>query len=119
MSGGLASFLSSLLTTPFDVVKTRLATGVVPAGTPVFQAMKGIVATEGVKGLFKGVQARVLMSALFGSVGFATFELCKSRLGVTSPVSVSVSPVSVIVPAPVAALVVVKGEIVSASDKNI
>lgn len=112
MSGGLASFLSSLLTTPFDVVKTRLATGVVPAGTPVFQAMKGIVATEGVKGLFKGVQARVLMSALFGSVGFATFELCKSRLGVTSPVSV-------IVPAPVAALVVVKGEIVSASDKNI
>ena len=117
MSGGLASFLSSLLTTPFDVVKTRLATGVVPAGTPVFQAMKGIVATEGVKGLFKGVQARVLMSALFGSVGFATFELCKSRLGVTSPVSVS--PVSVIVPAPVAALVVVKGETVSASDKNI
>ena len=74
------------MTTPLDVVKTRLATGVVPPGTPVFQAMKSIVAIEGVGGLFAGVQARVLMSALFGGVGFASFEACKRHLGVITPI---------------------------------
>lgn len=73
------------MTTPLDVVKTRLATGVVPSGTPVFKAMQRIVATEGMGGLFAGVQARVLMSALFGGVGFATFEACKRYLGVENP----------------------------------
>lgn len=80
-----------MLTTPFDVVKTRLATGVVPAGTPVFAAMKGVVASEGLKGLFAGVQARVLMSALFGGVGFASFEACKRQLGVVTPLDVAKS----------------------------
>lgn len=82
VAGGLASAFSSILTTPFDVIKTQLATGVVPPGTPVFTAMKNIIAVDGMGGLFAGVQARVLMSALFGGVGFATFEACKKRLGV-------------------------------------
>jgi Mitochondrial carrier protein len=92
LCGGVASAFSSVLTTPFDVVKTRLATGVVPAGTPVFIAMKGVVAAEGLKGLFAGVQARVLMSALFGGVGFASFEACKRQLGVVTPLDAARSP---------------------------
>jgi Mitochondrial carrier protein len=48
--------------------------------------MKSIVAKEGLGGLFAGVQARVLMSALFGGVGFASFEACKRHLGVVTPI---------------------------------
>lgn len=35
----------------------------------------------GLGGLFAGAQARVLMSALFGGIGFASFEACKKKLG--------------------------------------
>mmetsp|Transcript_1409 Transcript_1409/g.1547 ORF Transcript_1409/g.1547 Transcript_1409/m.1547 type:complete len:361 (-) Transcript_1409:14-1096(-) len=84
LAGGFASAFSSILTTPFDVVKTRLATGLLSPGTPVFTAMNQIMVAEGVRGLFAGAQARVLMSALFGGVGFASFEACKKKLGVES-----------------------------------
>ena len=53
-----------------------------PPGTNAFAAMRTIAAADGVAGLFVGVQARLLMSALFGGVGFASFELVKQRLGV-------------------------------------
>jgi hypothetical protein len=43
--------------------------------------MYAFILHAGVKGLFAGAQARVLMSALFGGVGFASFEACKKRLG--------------------------------------
>ena len=56
-----------------------------PPGTNAFAAMRTIAAADGVAGLFVGVQARLLMSALFGGVGFASFELVKQRLGVDSP----------------------------------
>ena len=82
LAGGVASGFASCLTTPFDLVKTRLATGVLPPGTNPFLAMKGIVLSEGLSGLFVGIQARLLVSVLFGGVGFSTFELCKKRLGV-------------------------------------
>lgn len=82
MAGGLASAFASTVTTPFDLIKTKLATGVLPPGTNPFMAMKAIAASEGMAGLFVGIQARLLMSSLFGGVGFAAFELCKKRLGV-------------------------------------
>ena len=54
----------------------------IPPGTNAFEAMKSIIAIDGVKGLFVGIQARLLMSSLFGGIGFASFELCKQKLGV-------------------------------------
>jgi Mitochondrial carrier protein len=81
-AGGIASAFSSIATTPADVVKTRLATGLLPPGTNAFHAMRNIVAADGVSGLFVGVKARLLLSALFGGVGFASFEWFKRRLGV-------------------------------------
>jgi hypothetical protein len=79
LAGGVASSLSSICTTPLDVVKTRLATGQLPAGTPVLQCLK-TVAKRGE--LFAGVQERLLLSALFGGVGLSAFEHFKQRLGV-------------------------------------
>ena len=81
LSGGFASALASVSTTPFDVVKTRLATGVIPQGTSMISAFSTIVAADGISGLFVGAQTRLLSSALFGGVGFASFEICKHHLG--------------------------------------
>ena len=36
-AGALSSAISSAATTPFDVVKTRISTGIIPPGSPVFR----------------------------------------------------------------------------------
>lgn len=84
IAGGCASSLSSLLTTPIDVVKTRLATGLLPPHTPILGALRMIAKTEGIPALFAGAQARIVLSALFGAVGFVSFEKAKELLGVKS-----------------------------------
>jgi hypothetical protein len=81
LAGGVASALASIATTPFDVVKTRLATGVVPPGTSIVYALREIARKEGIQGLYAGVQARLLYSAAFGGIGFACFEGCKKLVG--------------------------------------
>lgn len=83
VSGTLSSSLASFLTTPFDVVKTRIATGVLPRGSKVFPSLVLIAKKEGFSGLFAGVQARLIWSGLFGGIGFTCFEKCKELLGVT------------------------------------
>ena len=80
LAGASASMLSSALTTPFDVIKTRLSTGVISPGTPVLLALKGIAKKEGIIGLYAGVQERILWSSLFGGLGFSAFEKCKEML---------------------------------------
>ena len=89
--GALASGFSSLVTTPIDVVKTRLATGMIPTGTAVSTALMSIARTEGLAGLYAGAEIRILFATIFGGVGFASYELCKVVLGVQerSPVLLS------------------------------
>jgi hypothetical protein len=79
VAGSLASSLSSVCTTPLDVVKTRLATGQIPSGTPILQCLR-TVARRGE--LFLGLQERLVLSALFGGVGLSAFEHFKQRLGI-------------------------------------
>lgn len=84
-AGALAGAFSSACTTPMDVVKTRFATGRIKPGTSVFSALVDVLRTDGVPGLFAGIQPRVVWSALFAAVGFSTYELCKAwMLGVRS-----------------------------------
>lgn len=78
MVGAAASALSSACTTPLDVVKTRIATGKITHGSGVIRAVRDIFRTEGIRGLYSGVQERAVWSALFGGVGLATFESFKS-----------------------------------------
>lgn len=80
LAGGIASALSSALTTPLDVVKTRLATGLIAPGTPIYICLRTIVASDGIKGLFVGVQERVLWSGLFGGMGLSAYECFKKLL---------------------------------------
>jgi solute carrier family 25 S-adenosylmethionine transporter 26 len=64
-----------------DVVKTRIATGMIPPGTSLPAAVCLIYAREGLNGLFAGVSSRIVGSTLFGGVGFASFEAFKILLG--------------------------------------
>jgi solute carrier family 25 S-adenosylmethionine transporter 26 len=83
ISGSLASSFASACTTPFDVLKSRLATGVIKPGTGPLIGLRQIAASEGVAGLYAGVGARVLWSALFGGIGLFCFEKYKFLLGAT------------------------------------
>lgn len=82
--GAFASGLSSLVTTPLDVIKTRLSTGMLPAGSPIFRSVTNIARTEGWHALYAGAEVRILWSALYGGIGLYCFECTKSLLGLSS-----------------------------------
>lgn len=63
------------------MVKTRIATGMIPPGTSLPAAVRLIYAREGRNGLFAGVSSRIVGSSLFGGIGFASFEAFKTLLG--------------------------------------
>jgi solute carrier family 25 S-adenosylmethionine transporter 26 len=84
VAGAIASGVSSGLTTPLDVVKTRIATGLLPSNIPIFKAIIEIGKREGLGGLYGGVRARALHSGLFGSIGFVSFETFKHLLNAKS-----------------------------------
>lgn len=80
LAGSMAGALSSACTTPMDVVKTRLATGIIAPGTSLPSAFSTIIKRDGVPGLFVGIRPRMLWSALFAAVGFTSYEICKALL---------------------------------------
>lgn len=105
VSGALAGVISSALTTPLDVVKTRLMTQarskLSKTGQVALSSMaeaelqakiaastyKGITSTlrkiwleEGWMGLTKGIVPRVLYSACFSALGYFAFETARLAL---------------------------------------
>mmetsp|Transcript_5698 Transcript_5698/g.13216 ORF Transcript_5698/g.13216 Transcript_5698/m.13216 type:complete len:337 (-) Transcript_5698:345-1355(-) len=84
MAAGAASgLLASSLTTPMDVIKTRIASGALDRELGIVRNLGKVLAEEGVSGLFAGLQGRIVWSMLFSAVGFTTFEYLKAQLGVT------------------------------------
>ena len=82
IAGATASAFASAACTPLDVVKTRISTGRIAAGTPLIQCLRDIARDEGVHNLYAGVNSRLLGSALFGGIGFTSFEFFKQALHV-------------------------------------
>ncbi|XP_074272540.1 protein MITOFERRINLIKE 1, chloroplastic-like [Silene latifolia] len=76
--GALAGAISASLTTPLDVVKTRLMTqmgGVMYSG--VSETVKHILMEEGWVGFTRGMGPRVVHSACFSALGYFAFETAR------------------------------------------
>lgn len=80
LCGALSGASSSIIMTPVDVVKTRLATGQYLARLGLRGSLVKLATEEGLAGLFAGAQARMLGAALFSAIGLSTYEACKHLL---------------------------------------
>ncbi|CAN0921532.1 Protein MITOFERRINLIKE 1, chloroplastic [Linum grandiflorum] len=79
--GALAGAISASLTTPLDVVKTRMMTQVSrEAAGKVSDMVKQILVEEGWVGFTRGMGPRVLHSACFSAIGYFAFETARLEL---------------------------------------
>ncbi|CAA0841121.1 mitochondrial substrate carrier family protein [Striga hermonthica] len=78
--GALSGGLAAVLTTPFDVIKTRTMTA--PQGRPVTLSIVAfsILRHEGPLGLFKGALPRFFWIAPLGAMNFAGYELARKAM---------------------------------------
>ncbi|KAF9593418.1 hypothetical protein IFM89_022883 [Coptis chinensis] len=81
--GALSGGLAAVVTTPFDVMKTRMMTA--PQGLPVSMSMIAfsILRHEGPLGLFKGAIPRFFWIAPLGAMNFAGYELARKAMNKT------------------------------------
>ncbi|GLT93192.1 hypothetical protein SLE2022_109940 [Rubroshorea leprosula] len=78
--GALSGGLGAVVTTPFDVMKTRMMTA--PQGRSISMSMVvfSILRHEGPLGLFKGAVPRFFWIAPLGAMNFAGYELAKKAM---------------------------------------
>ncbi|PSS04638.1 S-adenosylmethionine mitochondrial carrier protein [Actinidia chinensis var. chinensis] len=78
--GALSGGLTAVITTPFDVMKTRMMTA--PGGRQVSMSLVAvsILRHEGPLGLFKGAVPRFFWIAPLGAMNFAGYELAKKAM---------------------------------------
>lgn len=88
LCGSVAGAMSALITTPLDLVKTRLNLrtaadshiGTRKAGALVMEEVKTIYTSKGLQGFFCGATFRAAWMGLGGFVFLGSFELAKDRL---------------------------------------
>ncbi|KAJ7262204.1 mitochondrial carrier [Mycena haematopus] len=86
LCGALAGSVSQTLTYPFDVLRRKMqVTGMKSSGlgikyTGAIDALQGIVRTEGVRGLYRGLWPNLLKVAPSIATSFFTYELVKDYL---------------------------------------
>ncbi|MQL98031.1 hypothetical protein Taro_030734, partial [Colocasia esculenta] len=79
--GAMAGAISASLTTPLDVVKTRLMTQIHgEARSRIADTVRQILVEEGWAGLFRGMGPRVIHSACFAAIGYCAFETARLTL---------------------------------------
>ena len=78
LNGAFAGSFSGLVTTPLDVVKTRLMTFQQQSDRGrIIPEIKAIIKQEGISGLFKGAKVRMLYLSVGGSAFFGIYEHCR------------------------------------------
>jgi solute carrier family 25 S-adenosylmethionine transporter 26 len=80
LCGAISGATSSVVMTPLDVVKTRLATGRYAASLGLRGSLVKLATEEGLIGLFAGAKARIVGAAIFSAIGLSTYEACKYLL---------------------------------------
>lgn len=84
--GAFAGALTGAITTPLDVIKTRLMTqGPANQYRGVFDCVQTIVREEGPSTLLKGIEPRVLWIGIGGSIFFGVLESTKRFLSQRHP----------------------------------
>lgn len=78
--GALSGGIAAVVTTPFDVLKTRMMTA--PHGQPISTSMVAfaILRHDGPLGFFKGALPRFFWVAPLGAMNFAGYELAKKAM---------------------------------------
>jgi hypothetical protein len=82
LCGALSALCASLLTTPFDVARTRIMTqaaGPLVQYGGVLDCLRTIARVEGPGALLSGLRERAVMSSVGGAIWFSVYELV--RLG--------------------------------------
>lgn len=81
IAGVLTGCTSASLTTPLDVVKTRLQTRETTPGEGIKPTWRntasGLLKTEGMAGFFRGVAPRMVSSSIWGTAMVTTYEFLK------------------------------------------
>ncbi|KAL2528179.1 S-adenosylmethionine carrier 1 [Forsythia ovata] len=86
--GAFAGALTGALTTPLDVIKTRLMIqGSANRYNGIFDCVQTIVKEEGPRALLKGIGPRVLWIGIGGSIFFSVLESTKRFLAERRPIS--------------------------------
>ena len=78
--GGASGAAGALFSTPFDTVKTRMQTQVGPARLGLGATVRGLLAREGLPGLYRGIAPRLAIYLAQGAVFFGSYELLKRAL---------------------------------------
>jgi hypothetical protein len=84
MIGALAGASASFITTPADVIKSRMMTAQAGTNAKTAQVIVDIIQKEGMMALFKGAVPRAVWIAPLGAMNFAGYELAKKAMGVLS-----------------------------------
>jgi solute carrier family 25 thiamine pyrophosphate transporter 19 len=90
ISGGLGGAFGMALSTPFDVIRTRLIAQDEQRGySSVYGACRHIYKHEGIRGLFRGLTPSIMQIAPLAAIQFGTYnflvEKCISRFKIDSP----------------------------------
>lgn len=83
--GALAGASASFISTPADVVKSRLMTTAAGSSISTRQIVVDLIQKEGFMALFKGALFRAVWIAPLGAMNFAGYELAKRAMGVSQP----------------------------------
>eukprot|EP01023_Acetabularia_acetabulum_P007399 TRINITY_DN1319_c0_g1_i1.p1 TRINITY_DN1319_c0_g1~~TRINITY_DN1319_c0_g1_i1.p1 ORF type:complete len:468 (-),score=93.66 TRINITY_DN1319_c0_g1_i1:178-1581(-) len=78
--GALSGAIAAILTTPADVMKTRIMTAGVGVNVSAVNILVEILQKEGLLALFKGALPRAIWIAPLGAMNFAGYELAKNAL---------------------------------------
>jgi hypothetical protein len=73
LSGSLASATVAVTLNPVDIVRTRTQV----EGAPALSVLRGLLAAEGVRGLWKGVLPRIAMLVPQGALSVTAYEFVK------------------------------------------
>lgn len=86
-SAAVSGSLAALLTTPLDVVKTRIMLNAGSSSAPetTWEITSRIVRKEGVRGIFRGAMLRGTWTALGSGLYLGSYEMAKIWLKGTSP----------------------------------